>query len=207
MPYKPKRNYSTKKIIVKPKVNWSLKNYQTITSVSPPTKEANKSWPSNKLACSYSVEQLVGAQIDGSGVTPIGMNLKVKHLKCEITRSFFFEDIDMYKALIKMKAYIVYLPEGVVFSKTVNTETGMSQTLSQHPEWILGEKMLNINYKSDSQYVSSTTVKMKLNKNLRSGDNICVVLATTFDTEQLGDKDWSAYKIPVNLEWSYASAL
>lgn len=203
MPYRPRRTYATKKVVVKPKQLWTLRKNTVSDSVHGP-KPPNGGYGCS-MYCTYKVKELVAAQADTVSVA--GLTKKIKHLKLEISRSFIIDNELLHKGLIKMKAYLVYLPQGVTFSSAIDKNTGLSQTLTQHPEWILGEKMLNCNYKSDASTVSNCTMNMKLSKNLRSGDSIVCVIASTFDTAIIGTTDLSSHVMPFNLEWSYVQSI
>lgn len=203
MPYR-KRNYRkfSKKIVVKPKVNWSLARRTDSGFVSAPrADEAGY----NGRVTTYSDKTLVSANTDTQEY--VGMTKKIKHLKVEVTRSWLQGNDLLHQGLIKMKVYLMYLPQGVAWSGTNDTLTGIAQTLSQHPEWVLSEKTLNCNYKSDSSYVSNQSISCKLSKNLKSGDRIACIIATTYNKSVFGSTDMSGYAIPYNLEWSWAQTL
>ena len=193
------RKYSSKRIVVKPKIPWSLARKSGSMEVHGPKK--NGSWPSNKLVTTYANTTLIQATTDGSYTA--GPTRKVKHLRIEITRSFTVDNEKLHQALVKMKAYIVFLPQGVDFSTTNESGSHLSTTLVNHPEWILAEKTLNCNYKSDSSTVSNQTINCKLSKNLRSGDGLYLIVATTYNTNRCDD-DMSGHILPVNIEYQYA---
>ena len=73
--------------------------------------------------------------------------------------------------------YIIYLPEGV---SPVNP-AGAQQLVTNHPEWILGWRVIDFSVTTLEQYqaqdVTKVSLTSRLKRNLNSGDKIvCLVL-------------------------------
>ena len=202
MPYtKRNKRYTTKKIIVKPKVQWSL-HRQTGACKIKGTKKPQSGWKNEYINTQWAGVQLTQCATDSQYIP--GFVKKVKHMKVEIARSFTVDNEILHKSLIKMKAYIMYLPQGVMMSSEDDSTSGLPMTLVQHPEWILAEKTLNCNYKSDASTVSNQTLYCKLSKNLKSGDQLRCYIVAFYDPATVGTNDLSGYSIPCNLEWTFA---
>lgn len=200
MPYKPRRASAVKKVVVKPKVSWTLQKKTDYGVVTGPSK--SNFW-TNGNTTTYTTKDLIQAEAD-NGFVP-GMTKKIKHLNIEVSRTFTNPNSELFKYLTKMKCYIMYLPQGVPFNGTYDQHSGVAETIAHHPEWIIAEKILNCNYHSDSSYVSNITVKCKLSRNLKSGDKIVCVLATSYTTAGL-TTGLETYGIPFSLEWNYAQS-
>lgn len=200
MPYKRRRIY-TKKVVVKPKVHWSLYKRADAGTISPPTKNSATGQFDAAYVTSYDSKALVSAAADS--INAPGASKKIKHLKIEVTRSFTVDNDVLHKALTKMKAYVLYMPQGVAFSGQSTTDQ-IAETILQHPEWIMAEKVLNCNYKSDQSTVSNCTINCKLSRNLKSGDQIILVIATMYNTVAIGSNNISTMTIPYNIEYSFA---
>ena len=181
MPYtKRNRKYTAKKIIVKPKVQWSLHRQTGSCKVIGP-KKPTSGWKNEHIHTKWAGVQLTTCQTDSQYVP--GFVKKVKHMKVEIARSFTVDNEVLHKGLIKMKAYIMYLPQGVAMSSDDDAYSGLPLTITQHPEWILAEKTLNCNYKSDASTVSNQTLYCKLSKNLKSGDMLKCYIVAFYDPD------------------------
>lgn len=202
MPYKRRRLY-TKKVVVKPKIHWSLFKRADAGTISPPTKNSATGSYDAAYVTSYDAKTLVSAAADSYNAP--GASKKIKHLKVEVTRSFTVDNDVLHKALTKMKAYIIYLPQGVAFSGQSQKDQ-LAETLLQHPEWIMAEKVLNCNYKAEQSTVSNCTINCKLSRNLKSGDNIVLVIATMYNTVTIGSSNISTMNIPYNIEYSFAQS-
>lgn len=195
------RRYNTKKIVVKPKQIWTLGRGTGAGKVLGIKKPSGTTgWESERVT-NYSTISLVKAADDTINLSaPV---IKIKHLKCEVTRSYQDTDSDMVRTIAKMKAYLLYLPQGVEFSQK-NVTCGISETIANHPEWVLAEKTLNVNYTSPTWNNTTAKVTSKLAKNLRSGDQIILVVGTTYYSALVGDKDFTGKYIPYNCEWTFA---
>ena len=204
MARKYSRKFSTRKVVVKPKVIWTLAKRTDSDAVYGPKKnEATGKWDLPRMT-TFSVKSLIKANTDT--VFQPGLTKKIKHLKIEIARSFVNDNAILHKSLIKMKCYVLYMPQGVSFSTAIDSLTGLSETIANHPEWVIAEKVLNCNFKSDASTVTNAMINCKLSRNLKSGDQICLVTATTYDTSAIGDNDISTMSIPYNIEWNYAQS-
>lgn len=201
--YKVSKFSSAKKVILKPKVTWTLARRTGAGTISAPSPTA--SGYSSGRVTTYDTHDLVIATTDTKDY--VGMTKKIKHLRCEVARSWLENNDTIHKSLIKMKVYLLYMPQGVGFVDTYDGLTGVAQTLAQHPEWVLSEKTLNCNFKSDSHTVTNQTISCKLSKNLKSGDRIVAVIGTTYNTTLLGSTDMSSHRIPYNLEWTWAQTI
>lgn len=198
---KRNRKYTAKKIIVKPKVQWSLHRQTGTCHVRGPKKPTG-GWINQNIVTHWTSLTLTQCTTDSAYIP--GFVKKVKHLKVEIARSFTADNEVLHKGLIKMKAYIMYLPQGVEFSSNDDANSGLPLTIAQHPEWILAEKTLNCNYKSDASTVSNQSLYCKLSKNLKSGDMLKAFIVAFYDPNTVGTTDLSGYNIPCNLEWTFA---
>ena len=200
MPYKRRRLY-TKKVVVKPKIHWSLFKRADAGTISPPKKNSATNQFDASYVTSYDSKALVTSAADT--INAPGASKKIKHLKVEVTRSFTVDNDTLHKALTKMKAYILYMPQGVAFSGQSQKDQ-LAETILQHPEWIMAEKVLNCNYKAEQSTVSNCTINCKLSRNLKSGDQIILVIATMYNTDTIGSTDISTMQIPYNIEYSFA---
>ena len=206
MPYRKSRytRKTAKRVYVKPKTNWTLARLTAAGQCNGPSKNSSGQYDGPRV-CTYGVNELVRANADTN--TMAGMTKKIKHMKVEISRSFVAANEVLHKSLIKMKAYLMYIPQGLSFTTKYDTTTGLALTLANHPEWVLAEKTLNCNYSNTAFTVSNQTLSCRLAKNLRSGDSLVCVIAAYFNTATLGSTDLSNHAIPYNLEYTWAQAM
>ena len=106
MAYKKSKRYSAKKIIVKPKVQWSLHRQTNSLAVYGPVKPGSDWGVANNLYSTFATKSLVEATSDSQYIP--GFVKKVKHLKVEISRSFTANNDTLHQSLVKMKAYVMY---------------------------------------------------------------------------------------------------
>lgn len=204
MPYKKnystKRRYSSKKYIVKPKRIWSVYRQHGKGNMFAPIQS---DFPAGyDFLTKYEVKDIIQNLRDDVNI-PQAVRT-IKHLKVELARSYTGCGETMRQACMKMKAYLLYLPQGVTFNSTMNKETMLAETLSSHPEWVLSEKSINSMFNTNTYSTTNHTINCKLSKNLRSGDRIALVIAASFDPNILGSTDNSKTPINFNYEYTYA---
>lgn len=73
--------------------------------------------------------------------------------------------------------YVIYLPEGIEFT----TPASAQQIVTNHPEWILGWRVIDFSVTTLEQYqaqdVTKVSLTSRLKRNLNSGDKIyCLVM-------------------------------
>ena len=207
MPYKRSKYYSTKKVVVKPKVHWALSRNTAALTLDMPAANAQSTGFAHETMYQYKTQTLCDANADN--IYQPGLTKKVKHIKVDITK-IKHNIADLDKHLCKLKAYIVYMPQGVNFETKdqANQLMNLAQTLVHHPEWIMAEKNINPNGTDASTGNLTNTLSCKLSRNLKSGDRVILVIAGYFTG--LSQYDYSAHKadkVNFNLEWSYASCL
>lgn len=206
MPFKKSKYYSSKRIVVKPKVHWALyKNMQELF-VKMPQKNTSNVFPVNTMY-TYTTQDLCNAGAD-SNYQP-GLTKKVKHIKIDITRAECPSSVAVSPHFTKLKAYIVFLPQGVNFDTTGEGDSHslLSKTLVQHPEWIMAERNIDVNVNNDVKNTVTSTISCKLSRNLKSGDKIILVLAGLFINMTKADVVYSEHKMPYIIEWSHASCI
>ena len=206
MPYRKPKYYSTKKVVVKPKVHWALCRMNKTLNLGMPAND-KVNWESSPDSYCYATQSLCEASSD-STYQP-GLTKKIKHLKVDITKiKHLNSEIDKHMA--KLKAYIVYLPQGVNFTPKASNGhySDLAETLTSHPEWIMAEKNINPNGTDSSTGNLTHSINCKLTRNLKSGDKVLLVLVGYFHTlSGFECATYHATQLHFNLEWSFASCL
>lgn len=144
------------------------KNTRALTIATP---HGNDNINNNRIIRSTSIVMARNAVANGNYIPPV---MKVKHVKVQVTIPPV--DQNILQGCIQMRFVVVFLPEGMnltVEPQIVNnvqqyTTTG---TLDDHPEWIMGERLINFN----SVGSTLTSINCRINRNLKTGDSIAVV--------------------------------
>lgn len=90
--------------------------------------------------------------------------------------------------------YIVYLPEVVMSSANVLS------TISDHPEWIMAWKLVDVNTSSSSTTNSNSfSFSSRLKRNLNSGDGIAIVAVLRDATPPTGNT--YTVRLNYNAQW------
>lgn len=200
MPYIAPRTYYSKKVVVKPKVHWSLYKRLGECTVTNPT--------TGGIQMAYGQFTLVSANTD-TNYQP-GITKKIKHLKVEVTRPRAKDFEKVAPTVMKSKIYLLYLPQGVTFSTTKGEQTVsayLSETIINHPEWIMAERNLSTKMLNDSNQLAVTqTINCKLSRNLRSGDQIVAIIANLYDTNGFNGSP-TAVALNYKIEYSFAACI
>lgn len=144
-----RRYYRRRTVVVRPKKKWAS-NMQvgSLTTASPTAILAENS-------------------VQTSSPTPI--IVKVGNIKLQGDAA-----LNMSSATIAGVSFVVvvyYLPEGITLAGTT-----ASNIISQHPEWIMAWRQVDIGTSIGSGVLAgnSFSVSSRLKRNLNSGDRVCV---------------------------------
>lgn len=208
MPYRKSKYYSTKKVVVKPKVHWALTRNTANLELPMPPANAQHTAFINPICYSYTTQEISSANAD-TNYQP-GLTKKVKHIKVDITKQYFDSATQMKDHLSKLKVYLIYLPQGVSFNSTGdgNQPQLLASTLTHHPEWVMAERVLDANGSDSGKFVANTTLNCRLSRNLKSGDRVVLVISALW--KNMNSLDYTSHggkHMHFNCEWSYASCL
>lgn len=138
--------------------------------------------------------------------------LKFRHLRV----TFSFPSIPAGGQLHAVKCFILFIPQGITPSFTMDTYTQnvgqgpngqviqrtickheISGTIKDHPEWVLAQKSTRINTTESTQ----VTLRPQFTRNLHSGDRIITVVLFLFDENTINHRPMYKY----NTDWSYCA--
>lgn len=137
-------------------------------------EESKLTWPAYGVAgtpvelCQY----VKLAANSGDAATPTPSILKVKNFKCQIQLE---ASLEYYSSVMLA---ICYLPQG--YTVTPNT-------ITYHPEWLMGWKMVDMKQTSTSSVPSLNTAKAsasfssRLSRNLKSGDGVALLISAQWN--------------------------
>ena len=122
----------------------------------------------NNFTNSVGVDLIENTAQSPNFVPPV---MKVRHLKVTFSTPPFAANV--LPAIASIRLYIVFLPQGVDFIPPVGNQQGLlNGTLSNHPEWIMGQRDVPIR---DGTSPISATLNSYQKRNLNSGDKIIAV--------------------------------
>ena len=156
----PRRVYTKRTVVVRPKKKWS--SCLTATSYTQTLDSAG---------VSVKEYDLVKNQTEGSSQIPAPVILKTGNFKIYGTLNTTIAATDISK-LWNVTAYVMYRPQGYTYQGT------SMNTIYQHPEWIMARGTMR--YIPGQQVSFSMSSRMK--RNLNTGDSVSLVLAITKDT-------------------------
>ena len=133
---------------------------------------------------------------NGNYIPPV---MKVKHVKVQCTIPPVVDEI--IRNCLQIRFVVLYLPEGMNFTVAPQINQDQQQlyitrgTLDDHPEWIMGERVINFN----STGSTLTSINCRINRNLKSGDMV-VLAAVAYFTNNMN----AQVHIPIIASTSYA---
>lgn len=100
--------------------------------------------------------------------------MKIKHLK--VTIQFPGQMQSIVDNNIATRAYLMFVPEGydLLNGSDVDNQGQIVGVIKDHPEWIMQSKAITF----DTLRVATASFYSRINRNLNSGDRICLVLLT-----------------------------
>lgn len=159
----PRRVYSKRTIVVRPKKKWS----SCLSATSYTQTMGNEG---------IKVVEYTLVQNQTEGQVPAPVILKTGNFRIYGTTQTSVSASDLTK-LYNMTAYVMYCPQGYSYQGT------SMQTIYQHPEWIMARGTMR--YIPGQQCSFSMSSRMK--RNLNTGDKVVLVLAWTKDTTLTGN--------------------
>ena len=157
----PRRVYSKRTIVVRPKKRWASIMKSTSYGTNLTSGQSNQ----------VNSHDLVVNSTDSATPTPIVV--KTGNFKLYGTTNTSIASTDIYK-LYNVTAYVMYCPQGYTYTTLLD--------ITNHPEYIMG--------RSTFRFVPgencSCSLSSRLKRNLNSGDKVCLVLHTAKDSALTG---------------------
>ena len=172
--------------------------YKNTRPINIPTPHAADNIPNNRIIRSASVIVCQNAANNGNYIPPV---MKVKHVRVQCTIPPVPAAI--VQGCLQIRFVVLYVPEGMNVQIHPRLDNAQPQnqlyvtagTLDDHPEWIMGERVINFN----AQGSTLTSINCRVNRNLKSGDMV-VLVAVAYFNNNFND----AVGIPVISTISYA---